>query len=124
MPASGAASAAAAGANGKKLEDEMATRRHYLNQVQAFTAKEFVFSLYKWKEEVPVTPKRGKHVPKPRSGHRIVYYNGCIYSFGGYNPSVDENDADLAEDPYWKASKPLFKEVRSAAFYFRSCSRL
>ena len=30
--------------------------------------------------------------PKPRSGHRIVYHKGKIYSFGGFNPAVDGAD--------------------------------
>lgn len=47
--------------------------------------------------------------PKPRSGHRIVYYNGKIYSFGGYNPAVELNDPEM--DELWPDSKPLFKEL-------------
>ena len=50
--------------------------------------------------------------PKPRSGHRIVYHKGKIYSFGGFNPAVDGADPDLEGDEYWQDSKPLFK-VRS-----------
>ena len=34
---------------------------------------------------LPIPPGSGVK-PKPRSGHRIVNYNGKIYSFGGYNP--------------------------------------
>merc|ERR1719270_637536 len=30
----------------------------------------------------------GRHIPKPRSGHRIVNYRGNIFSFGCYNPST------------------------------------
>ena len=47
--------------------------------------------------------------PKPRSGHRIVYHKGKIYSFGGFNPAVDGADPDLEGDEYWQDSKPLFK---------------
>jgi len=49
--------------------------------------------------------------PKPRSGHRIVQYKGRIYSFGGYNPAIDQDDPDLQEDLFWQESKPLFKEL-------------
>ena len=31
---------------------------------------------------------RSDEVPIPRSGHRIVYFNGQILSFGGYNKDV------------------------------------
>jgi hypothetical protein len=44
----------------------------------------FRFSLYRFQEEGPF---KGP-TPKARSGHRIVYYKGSIYSFGGYNPKV------------------------------------
>jgi len=49
--------------------------------------------------------------PKPRSGHRIVYYKGRIFSFGGYNPSIDQNDPDMLNDIFWAESKPLLKEL-------------
>ena len=49
--------------------------------------------------------------PKPRSGHRIIFHKGRVYSFGGYNPSIDQNDPELSNDPAWLLSKPLFKEL-------------
>ncbi len=49
--------------------------------------------------------------PKPRSGHRTVYFKGCLYSFGGYNPTIKETDPDLADDPHWQKTRPLFKEL-------------
>jgi len=49
--------------------------------------------------------------PKARSGHRIVYHQGRIYTFGGYNPAVPEDDPDMVEDPFWLQSNPLFKEL-------------
>ena len=42
------------------------------------------FGLYRFQEEGPF---KGL-TPKARSGHRIVYYKGSIFSFGGYNPKV------------------------------------
>jgi hypothetical protein len=44
----------------------------------------FSFGLYRFQEEGPFKVP----TPKARSGHRIVYYKGSIYSFGGYNPKV------------------------------------
>lgn len=59
---------------------------------------------------------RDIHSPKPRSGHRIVCDERCMYSFGGYNPSLSDADqADLVSanniGPYWSDSMPLFKEL-------------
>ena len=74
----------------------------YLPKTQTFT-----FSKYSFKEIVPNSDVK----PKPRSGHRIVHYRGRIYSFGGYNPSIDSNDPDMEADQFWAESKPLFKEL-------------
>jgi len=49
--------------------------------------------------------------PKPRSGHRIVHYKGKIYSFGGYNPAIAQDDPELQDDQFWIESHPLFKEL-------------
>ena len=38
-----------------------------------------------------ITPTSAQ-VPIARSGHRIVYFNGQIFSFGGYNKEVFAND--------------------------------
>ena len=78
------------------------------------------FRLFDWKEEVPETDHAGKRHPKARSGHKIVYYNGCIYAFGGYNPNVSISDHDLMEDAYWKDTRPLFKEVKVNFYTFFS----
>ena len=41
-------------------------------------------------------------VPMPRSGHRIVTFNGQIFSFGGYNPnSGNSSEANLFQE-LWK----------------------
>ena len=66
--------------------------------------KPYVFQAHTLKPEVPETPMHGRHIPKPRSGHRIVNYRGCIFSFGGYNPSVADDDEDMKEDPHWVSS--------------------
>lgn len=48
--------------------------------------------------------------PRERSGHRIIYHEGSIYAFGGYNPSL-EDDPMMQTDEDWISSKPLFKEL-------------
>eukprot|EP00088_Acartia_fossae_P030476 TRINITY_DN3145_c0_g2_i14.p1 TRINITY_DN3145_c0_g2~~TRINITY_DN3145_c0_g2_i14.p1 ORF type:complete len:419 (-),score=42.95 TRINITY_DN3145_c0_g2_i14:221-1477(-) len=53
----------------------------------------------------------GSPIPKARSGHRIASYNGKIYSFGGFNPKILEEDEEMLEDPFWNESRPLFKEL-------------
>jgi len=67
----------------------------------------YTFHLFQFKEVGPIEGPS----PKPRSGHRIVYHKGKIYSFGGFNPAVDGADPDLEGDEYWQDSKPLFKEL-------------
>ena len=52
-----------------------------------------------------------KPVPKPRCGHSIVHLKDCVYSWGGYNSDIDQNDPELSNDPDWQVSKPLFKEL-------------
>ena len=50
----------------------------------------------KWKIEK--TCRKGE-APRARSGHRIVYYNGQIFTFGGYNP---ESTAEQLFKELWK----------------------
>jgi len=70
-------------------------------------------SIYKFStfqvEDLDPTDKSQK--PKDRSGHRIASFNGRIYSFGGYNPKITEDDEEMLEDPFWQESCPLFKEL-------------
>ena len=54
---------------------------------------------------VEIEPRADEPRPKARSGHRIVYYDGRIYSFGGYNPAVDAEDDELSNDPFWAESR-------------------
>jgi len=65
------------------------------------------FRIFQFKEIGPFVGQ----CPKPRSGHRIVHYKGKIFSFGGFNPAVDEDDSELSGDLFWQESKPLFKEL-------------
>ncbi|RWS30655.1 Kelch domain-containing protein 10-like protein [Leptotrombidium deliense] len=60
----------------------------------------------------PSNVPRYVNVPKARSGHRSVTdCDGNIYSFGGYNPHVDERDEDMLNDEVWGETNPLFKEL-------------
>lgn len=68
--------------------------------------KEFTFRKFQFRE----VDCRGTR-PKPRSGHRIVHYKGRLFSFGGYNPSISQDDEEMAGDAFWQESRPLFKEL-------------
>ena len=52
----------------------------------------------KWKIEKSSSKSEA---PRARSGHRIVYYNGQIYTFGGYNPESEALDEHLFKE-LWK----------------------
>ena len=71
------------------------------------TKEMYSYKKFSIQELVPVN----SIIPKPRSGHRIIYHKGKIFSFGGYNPSIDQHDPDLVNDDVWASSKPLFKEL-------------
>ena len=60
-----------------------------------FTVTQDYFKM-KWKIEK--TCRKGE-APRARSGHRIVYYNGQIFTFGGYNP---ESTAEQLFKELWK----------------------
>jgi hypothetical protein len=63
------------------------------------------------------------HVPKARSGHRIVCDDKNLYSFGGYNPFIN-NDPDIRNDPVWFENRPLFKELWKYNFASKIWKRL
>ncbi|CAK9810168.1 Kelch domain-containing protein 10 homolog [Anthophora plagiata] len=67
-----------------------------------YTFKPFVFTKNEAQSE-----KR----PKARSGHRIVCDRKNLYSYGGFNPCILDNDPDMINDRVWRSSKPLFKEI-------------
>ena len=67
--------------------------------------KLYKFKLFNFRE---VRPRSGPR-PKPRSGHRIVYHKGKIFSFGGFNPSILADDPSMDDDIFWRDSRPLFK---------------
>ena len=64
-----------------------------------------------------------ENVPRERSGHRIIYHEGSIYAFGGYNPSL-EDDPAMQTDPSWANSKPLFKELWKFNTYTSKWSKM
>lgn len=62
--------------------------------------------------------------PRGRSGHRVVCDSENLYSFGGYNPGIPDDDPEMSIDPNWTASKPLFKEIWKFNFVTRRWKRL
>ena len=76
--------------------------------LQSEEEEEDVYRFTKFKF-LPLPPDTTGVKPKPRSGHRIVYYNGRVYSFGGYNPAIDPADPEM--DAVWEESRPLLKEL-------------
>ncbi|GLH12868.1 Kelch domain-containing protein 10 homolog [Gryllus bimaculatus] len=73
--------------------------------VQLYAFRPFVFVKRHPKTQTP------SKSPLSRSGHRIACDEGNMYSFGGYNPYIPE-DEELGEEVHdWQASEPLFKEL-------------
>ena len=68
----------------------------------------YKFQLYKWKRHKVVTTKckedvtnaysdgdrsrNYRDIPIARSGHRMVFHDGRLYAFGGYNPILPERE--------------------------------
>nr|CAD7267602.1 unnamed protein product [Timema shepardi]CAD7418290.1 unnamed protein product [Timema poppensis] len=76
-----------------------------------------LFLFEKVKPEITADPP---NVPKPRSGHRIVCNAHSLYSFGGYNPFIPDDDPSIRNDSEWLETKPLFKELWSFNFATRT----
>lgn len=68
--------------------------------------KDFIFEPFK----VTEVKCRGNERPRPRSGHRIACDDVNIYCFGGYNPSLPQNNV---QRDTWSPSRPLFRELWS-----------
>lgn len=64
--------------------------------------------------------------PRPRSGHRVVCDQKNLYSYGGFNPSVNSRvgDSSSSNDQTWSLSRPLFKEIWKFNFAKESWKRL
>lgn len=71
--------------------------------------KPYAFKIYAY-EKIEANNKLSKRVPLPRSGHRIVCDTKNLYSFGGYNPSI-LNDEARNHDELSVHSFPLFQEL-------------
>ncbi|XP_019870567.1 kelch domain-containing protein 10 homolog isoform X2 [Aethina tumida] len=69
----------------------------------------YSFRSFKFEE---IVPSQKKHVPHPRSGHRIGADSSNFYSFGGYNPTITNSDnLDAEDDGFLVWSYPLFQEL-------------
>ncbi|KAK9731602.1 hypothetical protein QE152_g13549 [Popillia japonica] len=71
--------------------------------------KPYTFKIYV-DEKIDPNNKLSKRIPLPRSGHRIVCDTKNLYSFGGYNPSV-LNDEHRNHDELSVHAFPLFQEL-------------
>ena len=81
------------------------------NSISAYAFKPFQY------EEIK--PNSKSKVPYPRSGHRIGADAASLYSFGGYNPLIDDSD----NDEVWVHSYPLFQELWRFNFAKREWTR-
>lgn len=72
-----------------------------------------------------VAPENKCALPQPRSGHRVVCDSKNLYSFGGYNPHIQNEDEN--DDEIWIESYPLFQELWRYNFasrkWLRYCNR-
>lgn len=71
----------------------------------------YVFKPFIFIQRHPREPKQATRTPRPRSGHRIACDEGNLYSFGGYNPYIPEDDVEMRNDPVWLHTEPLFQEL-------------
>ena len=56
------------------------------------------------------TQAKFSHLEAVTPALRLIFL-GKIFSFGGYNPSIETDDEDMVDDEFWPESSPLFKEV-------------
>lgn len=64
----------------------------------------YVFALHSYRKVLHSL--KSERVPIGRSGHRIVCDSSNLYSFGGYNPTSNNQDDELSQ-----AAFPLFQEL-------------
>lgn len=72
----------------------------------SFIPNIYQFKPYRLEQLMPVN--MDPDLPKGRSGHRIVSDNSSVYSFGGYNPYVENHEAGFNGDG---GDTKLFKEL-------------
>ncbi|XP_018320085.1 kelch domain-containing protein 10 homolog isoform X2 [Agrilus planipennis] len=70
-----------------------------------------------------VKPNRSNGIPLPRSGHRIVSDSANLYSFGGYNPLILNEEGSRDEDDFAVNSYPLFQELWKFNFASKNWKR-
>lgn len=84
----------------------------YIKRIMGNDTNKDTIELYKFKPFCveKVIPYNSSQIPQPRSGHRVVCDSKNLYSFGGYNPHI-QNEEDDNVDEIWVQSYPLFQEL-------------
>lgn len=83
------------------------------NKINHYCFKPFVIE--------KIHPDNKTILPQPRSGHRVVCDSKNLYSFGGYNPHIQNEDGTA--DEIWVESYPLFQELWRYNFASRTWTR-
>ena len=81
----------------------------------------YKFQIYKWKRHKVYKTKyiqsEGEHarrkrdVPIARSGHRMVFHDGRLYAFGGYNPILPEREQLFREMWEYNIATRRWKQI-------------
>ena len=81
----------------------------------------YKFHLYKWKRHKVYKTKyiqsegeqtrRKRDVPIARSGHRMVFHDGRLYAFGGYNPILPEREQLFREMWEYNIATRRWKQI-------------
>ena len=81
----------------------------------------YKFQLYNWKRHKVSTTRysysegdqtrRKRNVPIARSGHRMVYHDGRLYAFGGYNPGLPEREQLFREMWEYNIATRRWKQI-------------
>lgn len=59
---------------------------------QNLVKKDYHFRIFKWNRHKVSGGQDDAKIPEARSGHRMVYLDGSLYTFGGYNPRPTSPD--------------------------------
>jgi N-acetylneuraminic acid mutarotase len=76
----------------------------------------YSFKPYRWTivqpqlDPWPISRQKG-NIPIPRSGHRMIYFEGHLYSFGGFNPKLINGEFSNDEESDSSEYYPLFMEL-------------
>ena len=71
----------------------------------------YKFQLYNWKRHVPRHIHISRCVPIARSGHRMVFHDGRLYAFGGYNPKLPEQEQLFREMWEYNIATRRWKQI-------------